>query len=245
VRIIPVIDLLGGVVVRGVAGRRSEYRPLVSSLCSSAEPAEVARALFDNFGLPELYVADLDAIGGADPAWRIYEELSASGAKLLVDAGVTDVRRAATLSQSLVGSVPLAGVIVGLESIAAPELLRELVAIVGSERFIFSVDLKQGRPIARAAEWQNALPEEIAAAAIAAGARRLIVLDLADVGVGGGVGTLALCRQLRAAHPQCELIAGGGVRGPADLDAMREAGCDAALVASALHDGRITTNDVR
>ena len=61
----------------------------------------------------------------------------------------------------------------------------------------------------------------------------------------GGVGTLALCRHLRAAHPGCELIAGGGVRGPADLELMAGAGCDAALVASALHDGRLTREMMR
>ena len=74
---------------------------------------------------------------------------------------------------------------------------------------------------------------QIAAAAIAAGVQRLIILDLADVGVGGGVGTLTLCQAIRAAHPQVEIIAGGGVRGLADLQQMAAAGCDAALVASA------------
>jgi phosphoribosylformimino-5-aminoimidazole carboxamide ribotide isomerase len=244
VRIIPVIDLLGGVVVRGVAGKRSAYRPIVSSLCSSSKPTAVAQALLSNFGLPELYVADLDAIAGAEPAWRIYEDLVACGVRLLIDAGVADLDRTAALAQFCPRGTSLAGIIVGLESIAAPDLLSELVSTVGSERFIFSVDLKQGRPITPVPTWQDLPPAEIAAAAVAAGARRLIVLDLADVGVSGGVGTLALCEQLRAAYPQCELIAGGGVRGPADLDAMTAAGCDAALVASALHDGRITKKDL-
>jgi phosphoribosylformimino-5-aminoimidazole carboxamide ribotide isomerase len=76
------------------------------------------------------------------------------------------------------------------------------------------------------------------------GVRRMIVLDLARVGVGEGVGTEDLCRQMRAADQNLEIIAGGGVRGRDDLKRLADAGCDAALVASALHDGRIATDTV-
>jgi phosphoribosylformimino-5-aminoimidazole carboxamide ribotide isomerase len=41
------------------------------------------------------------------------------------------------------------------------------------------------------------------------------------------------------------IVAGGGVRGVPDLEALANAGCDAALVASALHDGRLTPHDIR
>jgi len=40
------------------------------------------------------------------------------------------------------------------------------------------------------------------------------------------------------------LIAGGGVRGLADLTALARAGCNAALVASALHDGKLLPEDL-
>ncbi len=64
-------------------------------------------------------------------------------------------------------------------------------------------------------------------------------MDLARVGVGEGVGTETICRTMRARWPALHITAGGGVRGLADLNSLTEAGCDAALVASALHDGRI------
>ena len=56
-RIIPVLDVMGGIVVRAVAGRRSEYRPLVSKLTTSVEPAEVARTLLAKSGADELRLA--------------------------------------------------------------------------------------------------------------------------------------------------------------------------------------------
>src|SRR3954451_24567824 len=44
-QIIPVLDIQGGIVVRAIGGRRSEYRPLVSRLTDSTEPLAVAHAM--------------------------------------------------------------------------------------------------------------------------------------------------------------------------------------------------------
>src|SRR5881398_3704297 len=93
-RTIPVLDLLGGQVVRGIGGRRHEYRPVVSGLTASSAPLDVARAFAERFGLRELYLADLDAIAGAGPGWATYAGLRAAGFALWVDAGVRDLAQA-------------------------------------------------------------------------------------------------------------------------------------------------------
>jgi phosphoribosylformimino-5-aminoimidazole carboxamide ribotide isomerase len=76
------------------------------------------------------------------------------------------------------------------------------------------------------------------------GIRRLIVLDLAQVGTGQGIATLPLCQQIAARFPDMEIATGGGVSTPGDLADLARAGIDAALVASALHDGRIGRSDI-
>jgi HisA/HisF family protein len=251
-QIIPVIDLLGGVVVRGIAGRRSEYRPIESKLCGSAEPAAIAQALVAHFQFEQLYVADLDAIAGAEPAWETYEQIAATGVRLLVDAGVAELPRAKALADFSAAGQPLAGVIVGLECLESPRPLREIAQAIGSERLIFSLDMQQGRPLVRGGLWAQMNTGEIAMLAHACGARRMILLDLADVGVAQGVSTAPLCAELRrtewGAQPSgpraTQLIAGGGVRGPADFDHLAAAGYNAVLVASALHDGRLTRDDI-
>jgi phosphoribosylformimino-5-aminoimidazole carboxamide ribotide isomerase len=134
---------------------------------------------------------------------------------------------------------------VGLESLASAALLPELIESIGGERLVLSLDLKAGRPLAADPQWQAAQPEQIAAQSIAAGVRSLIVLDLAFVGEGRGLGILPLCSAIRRLGRDVELVSGGGVRGPGDLEALAAAGCHAALVASALHDGRLTEADVR
>ncbi len=62
-KIIPVIDILSGVAVHAVRGKREEYQPLKSVLCASSKPVDVAFA-YKARGFKELYIADLDAILG-------------------------------------------------------------------------------------------------------------------------------------------------------------------------------------
>jgi phosphoribosylformimino-5-aminoimidazole carboxamide ribotide isomerase len=237
-RVIPVIDMMHGVVVRGVAGKRDEYRPIESLLAADARPETVGRALAAG-GYRDVYVADLDAIAGDIPAWSVYELLQRLGLSLWVDAGVTNVERAREFASFSRDGRPLGAVVAGLESMKGADALEEIASEVGPRRLIFSLDLKSGMPITRAGAFDGMSPLQIARLALRLGVRRMIVLDLAAVGMGQGVPTAPLCRSLRCQDAELEIIAGGGVRGPADLRALEAAGCNAALVASALHDGRI------
>ncbi len=236
-RVIPVIDLKANMVVRAIAGQRETYRPITSPLVRSAVAQVVAQAFVDQFGLDEFYVADLDAIDDGPPALDLYAEILEIASRLILDAGLCDARRAERLAEFAAEQTRLTGIVVGLESLKSSTELAEIVEILGTQRAVFSLDLRQGIPITRSAEWSSRSPREVVERVVAAGFQRLIVLDLADVGCRGGTTTLTLCRQLRGEFPQLELIAGGGVRGPDDLTGLEMAGCQAALVASALHDG--------
>lgn len=244
-RIIPVMDLKGGQVTRGVGGRREEYRPIRSSLCEGASPAAVAAGFRNRLGFLELYLADLDAIAGAEPAWAIYESLLDWGHELIVDAGVSSMERAGALRDFTRDGHGLSGVIVGLETTPHPDNLSAWLDRIGQERLIFSLDLKHGQAFNHFPAWRDWSPRRIADEAISRGIRRLIVLDLARVGEKGGVGGLELCRELAEMEPPLELIAGGGVRGVEDLVALEQAGCAGALVASALHDGVLGPSELR
>jgi phosphoribosylformimino-5-aminoimidazole carboxamide ribotide isomerase len=237
-QIIPVLDLQDNVVVRGIAGRRSEYRPIVSRLTPSAAPLAVADALRAHFGFELYYLADLDAIAGAAPARQTYNLLISQGFRLWVDAGIRDMNEIAALNAAAV-----AGVVVGLETLPDSRMLAEACRDF-EKRIIFSLDLKQGRPLAVLQGWSEMTPWEIAIAAVERGVQRMIVLDVAQVGMGGGTGTEELCGQLANRFPDLEVIAGGGVRDSADLTRLERCGVKAALVASALHDGRLTPRDL-
>lgn len=241
-RIIPVIDLMHGQVVRGIAGRREHYRPIQSLLCDGSSPLTVGHA-FRRIGFQDAYIADLDAIGGAEPDWASYRAILDSGLRLWVDAGVAGPPAAMKLAGYRHHGWRIDTLIVGLESLVDSRRLADIVNCVESNRLVFSLDLRGGRPIVACEQWRELPAEKVAEEVIGMGIRRMIVLDLARVGVDGGIGTLDLCRHLRTEFPALEIASGGGVRSLDDLRLLAAAGCHAALVASALHDGRITAED--
>jgi phosphoribosylformimino-5-aminoimidazole carboxamide ribotide isomerase len=233
-RVIPVLDIKGGIVVRGIGGRREEYRPIVSKLTTSCQPADVAKAFRDQLGLAEIYLADLDAIGGASPAWSIYGELQVLGCRLWVDAGVRDASDALKLARHGIRDI-----VIGLETIAGPDVLKTACQELRPDQIIFSLDLKNGQPLGQMANWKASGAYSIAVEAIDNGIRRLIILDLTRVGLGEGPGTEELCRKLAEEYPYVEITAGGGVRDMTDLKRLSDCGVASVLVASALHDGQL------
>jgi phosphoribosylformimino-5-aminoimidazole carboxamide ribotide isomerase len=238
------MDLKDGLVVRGAGGDRANYRPVTSVLAENPTPSNVARAFATQLGCHEVYVADLDAIAGAEPAWLVLEQIAGAGMKMLVDAGAGTPQRARQILDFASDLHGWCAVVVGLESSPDPAALAATFHEVGPERSVFSLDLKEGRPMSTSAAWGDLPAEQIADAAVRIGFRRMIVLDLAHVGANRGTGIETLCRTLRDAHPAVELIGGGGVRGIDDLRRLARGGCHAALVASALHDGRLGRDDL-
>ena len=218
-RIIPVIDIMGGIVVRAIGGRRSEYRPIRSRLTDSTEPLAVAGALLKFTGSKELYVADLDAIcGDGSPA----VDPSRFPAEVLFDAGVRDFAQLETLNRW-----PNVRPVVGTETWTVP--LQEWPSPFPA---VLSLDYFDGK---LRTGWGPG--DELAAIVPRIGS--LIVLDIARVGTGQGPGTEDKIRAFRREYPRLEIIAGGGVSNREDLRRLEEAGADAALVASALHDGSL------
>ena len=237
-KVLPVLDVLNGQVVRGVAGRRENYRPIVSRLTNSSDPQSVARAVRDAFGLDQFYVADLDGILRQKPNFDLYRLLTGDGFQLLVDAGVRHPSDAVKIQ----GDTCL-HVVVGLETCRSPENLARIVACTSN--VTFSLDLQNGIPrfSEDASGWSDEL-NEIVRQVVLANVSSIIVLDLSDVGMGTGGSTDSLCRSIRHEFPGVQLITGGGVRSRDDLIRLSKLGVDGVLVASALHDGRLVRRDL-
>jgi phosphoribosylformimino-5-aminoimidazole carboxamide ribotide isomerase len=231
-RIIPVIDLLGGIVVRGIGGMRDQYRPITSSLVNSTKPLDVARALQTATGNNYIYVADLDAIRTGTLSRDVLTELIEEGFELLLDAGAFEIRQIRLLMD-----LGIQDVVVGLETLTDPKVLNEAAAAFG-DRIVFSLDLKASWPITNdRCPWNGQSAQQIADAAFDSGIERMIVLDLHRIGRASGLGTIDLCRNLLSQHPGLRVISGGGVRNQADLKQLDEVGLEGVLVASALHEG--------
>jgi phosphoribosylformimino-5-aminoimidazole carboxamide ribotide isomerase len=240
-RIIGVIDLLAGRAVHARAGRREHYQPVRSAAGArvDGDAVTLARVYVTRAGLTELYVADLDAIQGRAPQDPQIAAIAALGTPFWLDAGVSSAGRARDALDR--GATRL---IVGLETLTSFESLEAICAAVGGDRVAFSLDLRDGEPIVAS----DRIPcgesaPVVAARAGNAGASVVIMIDLARVGTGAGL-DFELIARVREAVPDLILLAGGGVRGQQDLARLADCGCDGALVATAVHDGRIGAAEI-
>jgi len=240
-RVIPVLDLRAGRAVLARGGQRDTYAPVRSRLVAggaagAGDPLALARAYRDILDCDEWYVADLDALAGGAVQYALLGALAGLPGRLLVDAAVATPERARELAAGVA-----ARVVVGLETLTSWDALAAVARAIGPERVAFSLDLRDGAPLSEAP--LCAAPLALADAAVGAGAGAIIVLDLARVGSGRGADS-RLVEGLRRAHPHVELLAGGGIATSRELERLAAAGLDGALVATALHDGRITREDI-
>lgn len=219
-KIIPVLDLMSGGVVRAAAGRRDAYRPLTTPLASSNAPEAVVAGFLHLHPFTEIYVADLDAILGRGDNSAVSRMLCERfpNTRFWLDAGKTEPGDASHVT------------IVGSESLAPhkppPDFSSE-------RRIVLSLDfhgddfLGPPRLLAAPQLWP----------------RRVIVMTLARVGMGEGPDVERLAAIKRTAGAR-EIFAAGGVRDGRDIEELARLRLAGALVASALHAGQLGAREL-
>ena len=241
-KLIPVIDLMQGQVVRAVRGNRQAYRPIASALCVSSDPVTVATILCDHCATNQLYVADLDALLGQAAQAAVLRALlhALPALELWLDAGFKGADAADALLAEL-GPCALRVVpVFGSESLASRGELQRCFAVdrgaQGSRHHagVLSLDRRDGQRLDAAGCWD----------APALWPQRVIVMTLERVGSDAGP-DLETLRDVRIKSPGSFIVGAGGIRNDKDLARAHEAGAGAWLVASALHDGRLARADSR
>jgi len=224
--LIPVVDLLGGQVVHARKGQRSHYLPLQSSLCEGSQPEAIVGALLALHPFRTLYIADLDAIqrrgSHADAIARIRGRFPAL--ELWVDAGIGDEQTLAQWIEARLG-VP----VIGSETMADAHLIAAAQELCRPRSPILSLDFMGD-------SFQG--PAELLSRPADYWPQQILAMNLARVGSDLGP-DLALISRLMAAAPKRKVYAAGGVRSVTDLQDLQRIGAAGALIASALHDGRL------
>lgn len=229
-QIIPVIDLKQGRVVHARMGDRDSYAPIRSGLCEGSEPLSIVAGLIRLYPFEALYVADLDAIagtGGHDPVLETLRRRFPA-LRLWVDRGVASLEEArAWLARGL------GDLVLGSESLDDPAL-PERLARTEPSRIVLSLDFRgedfQGprELLQRTDLWPT----------------RVIVMTLSRVGSGSGPDFARVADIRGRAGAVTDVYAAGGVRDMDDLRELASRRAAGALVATALHDGRIGAGDI-
>ncbi len=227
-RVIACLDVRGGRVVKGTAfvGLRDVGDPVELAQRYEAQGADEI-CFLDISASPEERATALDVVQRT--AERLFVPLTLGGGLRTV-ADVTAALRAGADKVSL-----------NTSAVATPELLTEAAARFGSQCVVASIDAR--RENGRWTVWTHGgrTPTGLDAVAWAVECSRRgageILLTSIDADGGRNGYDLALTRAVSAAV-DVPVIASGGA-GHADhlIDAVREGGADAVLLAGILHDG--------
>jgi len=220
-RILPVLDIMNGLVVQAIAGKRELYRPITESFITHIpDPNEVLRNLF-SMGFREVYIADLDAIMGRGDNYSIIVKASSMGFHVYADIGRRGMERDDEDNISFV---------IGTEYILFPH------EIVFQNNRVASLDV-----FGNNVKYNNMLiPIDIALREMLnrnVNPQKLLLICLDRVGTlsGPNIEVIKIVRNMYRG----ELIVGGGIRDENDILMLKREGVDGVLVASALHKGLI------
>ncbi len=223
-KLVAVIDLLGGQVVHARRGDRAKYASIKSRLCDGSDPGTVAAALICLHRFEAIYVADLDAIQRRDANVSALRAIAraAQGVDLWIDAGISNVRDVDRFRGEGYGSI-----VIGSESLRDCALVDRLCST--GDNYVLSLDFRRSaflgpKPLLDSPHiWPM----------------RVLAMNLDFVGSALGP-DLQLVRTLRNAAPSNQIYASGGLRNEVDLANANRAGASGALLATSLHDGSLS-----
>jgi len=208
---------------------------LKSVLCSSVDPVEVALT-FESLGFDRLYLADLDAIFGKSANFALYQRIHAkTNLVFMVDAGVAEVSKAEKLLKAGVSEI-----VIGTETLCSLDFVNQAVKSFGEDRVVVSVDLKRGKVMSVSENVKFMSPVLLGQTLEEIGVGQIILLDLDRVGTERGANVEVLEDVLE--KTKVKVLAGGGIRSVQDLENLRTLGASGALVATALHNGKLVVN---
>jgi len=229
VRCIFVLDIFNGAVVHALQGERSRYEAIEkhSKIVSTSEPLGILREIHPK----EVYLADLNRLTGSGENLAIIEEIS-SRAKTMADIGIL---KASDL-RYLPGIVtPILGTETASFDLMAKAALQRMIVV--------SIDMKHREVLTRDPDLSAQAPLQFLRRLNGLPLQAVILLELDRVGTSAGLDRKFL--EKAAAVSEHPLILGGGVKGVEDLQALEDLGFSGALVATAVHNGKIPVEMVR
>ncbi|MBK6935942.1 MAG: 1-(5-phosphoribosyl)-5-[(5-phosphoribosylamino)methylideneamino]imidazole-4-carboxamide isomerase [Chitinophagaceae bacterium] len=232
--IIPAIDIIDGKCVRlskGDYNQKTVY---------NENPLDVALQ-FQDAGIQRLHLVDLDgAKAGNVKNWNVLEMI-ASKTKLLIDfsGGISTAENAAIAFNS-----GTAWVAVGSIAVKDEATLSNWLHDFGADRFIVGADVKNEKIAIKGwTETTATTVFELIENYKTKGVKQFFCTDISKDGMLQGT-ALPLYKKIMNQHPSIDLIASGGISTAEELEQLREAGCEGAIVGKAFYENRIALADL-
>lgn len=237
-RLIPSIDLRGGLCVRLLHGdfaKETRY---------DLDPLALARR-YRALGAKWMHVVDLDGARDGAIANRaaIVEMTKIAGLSLQVGGGV----RSVSVVDELL-SAGVARVVVGSAAIEKPTEVGTWMRFFGKDRICLALDVRLDAddPLVQIRGWTKASDVTLWAAVDqfkASGLRHVLCTDVGRDGALSGPNT-QLYRDCAGRYPKIKWQASGGIRDATDLDALSVLGMASAISGRALLEGRLSDTEL-
>lgn len=226
--LIPVLDLNRGLVVHAKQGERVLYQAVTSVLSSSFKPEPILDAYLKLYPFKIIYIADLDAIQAIGNHSQLINELALKyqQCEFWVDAGIKPLE--STAPNYSANNIKL---VLGSENKLAAESISRILK--DKPEIKLSLDFTDGGLL----ENNYLLNDTIL------WPKQIIVMMLHRVGLNKGIDFECLNKVLELGSKH-DIYVAGGIRDIHDLRLLRETNIKGALLASALHSGSITKEDL-
>jgi imidazole glycerol-phosphate synthase subunit HisF len=221
-RVIPCLDVAGGRVVKGVR---------FQALRDVGDPVELA-GRYSELGADELVFLDVTAsVDGRRPPLRLVERAATElEIPFTVGGGVADLGDARALLRAGADKVA-----VNRAAVDDPSILSALADEFGAQAVVCAIDARAGEVVTHGGRRPRHLDAvEWASEAVARGAGEILLTSIDADGTRSGY-DLALTAEV-ASVVEAPVIASGGAGETQHLAEAFEAGADAALVASIVHE---------
>ena len=228
-QVIPAVDVLDGKVVRLLRGSFADVTVY------GDDPVAIGAAWIDG-GADLVHLVDLEGARSGRPDQTLWSRFAAAGIPFQVGGGI---RGAGTARSALEAGA--ARVVLGTAAVWSPEILAE---IGNPARVVAAIDVSDGE--ARGDGWSG---NGVGLDAVLTGLRayrveRMLVTSISRDGTMSGP-DLSLIAEVRRMAPDMAVIASGGVGNLTDLQALADAGCEAAIVGCAIYEKRFTLEEAR
>ena len=232
--LIPAIDLMSGKIVRLTKGKAETAKSYESQFGTPLQAAERWR----DEGAGKLHIIDLDAAFSIGDNRSVIAEIAKNVSRpIQVGGGIRSYKVAEDLLKT-----GAAQVILGSLAFSDPTVITKIQGRFGPDSVIVALDNQDGRIMVDG--WQTTTAMTVDDALdkyVKLGVQANLITSIAQDGMltGPDLQTLNAATMV----PNVKVIAAGGIGTIGDLSALKEVGCEGAVIGKALYEGRFTLKE--